>query len=337
MNMGKTITLAELKPGDIVLFSVPKKSWESWLIAFFTKSKVSHTGMVNKNPGYILQEIPEHATSLAIPASGTRTLYIRRLKSAPDTSKVAEIAQKYVDEELPYPMSNLAFLGLYILASDFMPNNATGKLIECVLKTAAFAVMEFVNKKLHPGTEVPPMVCSQFAAACYDEAALKYGPEYKIHYNDDVSSVKSLLHKIIEQLEGEDKTYSLENEPAPLLGAANGTNDSEFYCEQLAKEIQNQEKTPVLTAERSISDSLIASFYQYGKGLLKLFGDKTDYPDKKEATAEEIKKVLEELLRIQEAFVTPGDLLSNTTNLEDMGILTYTDDERKKYVDPKDL
>lgn len=336
--MGKTISLEELRPGDIVLFSVPKKSWESWLIAFFTRSKVSHTGMVDKRIGYILQEIPEHATTLAIPAAGTRTLYIRRLKSQPDTSKVADIAQKYVDEQLPYPMSNLAFLGLYILASDFMPNNATGKLIECVLKTAVFAIMEFVNKKLHPGTEVPPMVCSQFAAACYDEAALTYGPEYKIHYTDDVSSVKSLLHKILDQLAEEDKIYSLESEDAaPLLGAENGAGDAEFYCEQLAKEIQNQEKTPMLTAEKKISDSLIASFYQYGKGILKMFGDTTVYPDKKEATAEEIKKVLEGLLRIQEAFVTPGDLLSNTTNLEDMGILTYTDDERKKYVDPKDL
>ena len=58
--MAKTITLQELKPGDIVLYSPPpgKDAWESWLICFFTGSPVSHTAMIDSNPGYVIKKIP---------------------------------------------------------------------------------------------------------------------------------------------------------------------------------------------------------------------------------------------------------------------------------------
>ena len=115
--MEKTITLNELKPGDIILFSVPKNSKISILIGLLTRSKVSHTGMVDFNPGYVLEEIKEGATKSPLPSPG-RTLYIRRLQNEPDTSEIVKIAMKYVDEKLPYPMSNLVLLGLYILAGD---------------------------------------------------------------------------------------------------------------------------------------------------------------------------------------------------------------------------
>ena len=337
----KRITLEELKPGDIVLFTPPpgKGSWESWLICFFTKSPVSHTGMVDTNPGYVLQEVPPHATRLPIPEADTRYLYVRRLEGEPDTSVVRDIAQHYVDTELPYPMSNLAFLGIYILASDFMPDTKTGKLMEMVLKIGSFAIMELINKHFHPGTEVPPMVCSQFAAACYDEAFMKYGPQYKINYNEKVSSISSLLHKMIDQVaeEEKEKLYEIQTEEASILdGAKIGIEMADLYCEQLAKSIQEQQSSNALQSSGKISDSLIAAFYQYGKGVLKLLGSKTEYPDKKQATAEEIKSLLQELLNVQDAFVSPGDLLSNSINLMDMGILRYTEDDRDKYVDPKD-
>ena len=37
-------------------------------------------------------------------------------------------------------------------------------------------------------------------------------------------------------------------------------------------------------------------------------------------------------MQFQEAFITPGDLLSNTKNLEDMGELVFTEEELKKYM-----
>ncbi len=329
--MAKTITLQELKPGDIVLYSPPpgKDAWESWLICFFTGSPVSHTAMIDSNPGYAVQEIPGGATVCPLPDPGTRTVYVRRLEGEPDTSEVLKIAMKYVDEKLPYPMSNLVFLGMYILASDFLPNTATGLTIECALKAVCYVLMEFINKHLHPGTSAPPMVCSQFAAACYDEAAITIDPKYKIHYNEDVSTVSNLIHKMIDQLteEEKEKMYEIEMEEGGLqVGAVAGQN----YAEQLAKAIQEQQNSNLITAPGKISEGLIKTFYQYGKCMLKLLKN-VDYPDKKQATSEEIINLLKELLAIQEAFISPGDLLSHTTNLMDMGELVYTAEEIAPY------
>lgn len=334
--MAKEISLKELTPGDIILFSVPRQSKISILIGLITHSPVSHTGLVDRNPGYALQEVEEGASRRGLPEAGTRKLYIRRLKSTPDTTKVVDIAKKYVAEDLPYPMSNLAFLGMYILASDFIPDTLGGEIVLNVLKLATYELMKLVNEKRHPGTDVPPMVCSQFAAACYDEAALAYGPEYKIHYNEEVSTVASLLRRIIDQLaeEEEEKSYAVrEIKHEHLLNVPEDTDPYEYHCDRFADHLQQREEKGLSAVPSKISDEIVSVLYQYGKNFLKLTGSTKEYPDKEEATADEIKAVLEELLRFQEAFVTPGDLLSNTTNLEDMGILTYTQDELDMYLE----
>jgi|GEM_PF-2282181 len=343
--MEKTITLNELKPGDIILFSVPKNSKISILIGLLTRSKVSHTGMVDFNPGYVLEEIKEGATKSPLPSPG-RTLYIRRLQNEPDTSEIVKIAMKYVDEKLPYPMSNLVLLGLYILAGDFIPDSFGDDIIKSLLKLATYEIINLVNEKTHPGTDVPPMVCSQFAAACYDEAALTYGPEYKIRYNDEVSSVFALLKKIIDQLsEDETKVFSLEphksfiksveDEVEKAAGISDHKELAEFHSDKLIQHIESHKDDQMLLEKPShISDEVITAFYNYGKWFLRLFDGKTEYNDIEtdQITAGEIKEVLEELLRFQEVFVTPGDLFNHTENLMDMGILTYTDTELAKYL-----
>ena len=154
--MAETITLNELKPGDIVLFSIPEHSWISSIIGFLTHSEVSHTAMVDFNPAYILEEGGEGAAQSPLPDPGTRTLYIRRLNNSPDTTKVDDIAMKYVKEKLPYPMSNLVFLGLYIIAGDFIPDTIAGDIINNILRLATYELMKLVNNKTHPGTDVPP-------------------------------------------------------------------------------------------------------------------------------------------------------------------------------------
>ena len=99
-------------------------------------------------------------------------------------------------------------------------------------------------------------------------------------------------------------------------------------CGQLIEQMQQKH---LLTSPSKVSDSVIASLYQYGRAFLKLFSDK-NYPDKDHATTDEIKEVLSDILLFKEAFITPGDLLSNTTNLMDMGELTYTDAELDEYM-----
>ena len=371
--MADTITLQELKPGDIILFS-PSDELISKIIVLLTHSQVSHTGMSDYNPGYVLNEEGDGALRRFLAAPGERTMYVRRLKNAPDTSKVADIAKAYVDRNIPYPKSNLLFLGIYILAGDFIPNNLAGNLIKSVIKVACYELIKFANElQFHDSKD--PMVCSQFAAACYDQAAMKYGPEYKIHYNEKVGTIPSLIRQIIAQLEGDgEKTFTAEN-PVPinatsepekehlLLGAAAPEHNVEEDLQKLLDcmmEKENQvQATPLMSVGAKhdrISDDLIMSLYQYAKLVLRIFGPKKSEADtdtntndgadttseffletghKSIVSAEEIKKVLTELMQFQETFVTPQDLLVNTTNLEDMGILTYTQEELDSYKEDK--
>ena len=209
-------------------------------------------------------------------------------------------------------------------------NTLEGGIVQEILKLATYELMRLFNWKQQPDTKFPPMVCSQFAAFCYDQAALNYGPEYKIHYKDSINTEFTLLQKILDQLGGSsDKVYALEApEEKMLLRAEDMTAAAEEYCGQLIEQMQQKH---LLTTPSEVSDSVIAALYQYGREFLKLFAGK-EYPDKDHATADEIKEVLSGLLQFQEAFITPGDLLSNTENLMDMGELTYTDAELAKYM-----
>ena len=331
--MANTISLSELKPGDIILFHKPKDSAISFFISLITLSPVSHTGMVSSNPGYAIQEVLKGASREPLDPTCDRKLYIRRLENEPDTSVIVKIAMKYVEEKLPYPFTNLIFLGLYMLTSDFIPDTAEGILVKKLLKLATYELMNLVNKKRHPGTDVPPMVCSQFAAACYDEAFLEFGAQYKINYNKKISS--GLLDKILEQLgEDTDKIYKMEApENDMLLGASNNIDAAEECCDQLVKHMQEKN---LIGAPSKVSDEVISSLYQYGIWFLQLVDKDAQYPDKDHASPEEIKDVLKKLLQYQDAFITPGDLLSHTTNLKDMGILTYTEEEIARYQNEND-
>lgn len=377
--MADTISINELKPGDIMLFS-PSDEWISKVIVFLTQSSVSHTGLVDRNPAYLVNEEGDGTIRKMLPDPGERTIYIRRLKNAPDTSVVVDYAMKYVEEKVPYPKSNLVFLGLYIIIGDFIPDTLTGELVKNVVRLACYELIRLANEiQFHDPDK--PMVCSQFAAACYDEAALKNGPEYKIHYNEKVTTVPNLIRKIIDQLEkNPEKKYCVEApEKKHLLGATNHLAEAEDCCRELMEQLTKRKEAEVAenagnvdgsgllasaggagiganASGAEVSEEFIATVYQFGKHFLKLVGEKDaegvgendalagDMETAGEngmlaaslqaragsfVSAEEIKKVLEALLKYQEAFVTPQDLLVNTTNLEDMGVLTYTKEELK--------
>ena len=326
----ENITLKDLKTGDIMLFTAPP-GLLSQVIAALTKSTVSHAGMVDYNPVYVINETDKGAVSTILNPPNDRPIYIRRLKNAPDTEKVADIALEYVKEDLPYPFANLAFLGIYMLASDFIPDTFGGEIVKNIIKLACYELIKLFNSKRIPAPRVP-MVCSQFVATCYDDAAIKYGPEYKIHYSEDVKTISSLLQKILEQLEAEpDKTFLLkEPSETPFLPASNA-DPAEEECRRLLDHMKQKQNT-LLAAPSKIPDDVIAVFYQYAVLFLRfLKPDQNNLKLGGQISAGEIKNVRNELRRFQETFITPADLLSHTTNLEDVGILTYTQDELDSY------
>lgn len=83
-----------------------------------------------------------------------------------------------------------------------------------------------------------------------------------------------------------------------------------------------------------VSEEIIKLFYIYGRAVLKLTGSKNEYKDirKEKLSGEAMLHLFDELLAFQETFITPGNLLSDTTNLLDMGVLEYTEEELAEYV-----
>ena len=136
-----------------------------------------------------------------------------------------------------------------------------------------------------------------------------------------MATIPALLKKILAQLtEDEEKSFTIEKpDHETLLQKIDGMHPAQFHCRKLFEHIEKHDSA---NAPAKVSDGVIAEFYRYAKAFLKLFTGKK-YEDKEVVTAGEIKAVLEDLLRFQETFVTPEDLLNNSTNLMDMGILTY--------------
>ena len=332
--MGASIKLSELKSGDIMLFEAPPEKL-SQLISILTNSPVSHAGISDYNHGYVLNEQIDGAVKSPLHPKNERAIYIRRLANGVDTTIVADIATEYVNEQLPYGKLNLALLGIYILGYDFSKDSKLHDLIVSVIKLAIFEIIKIVDKKYYDGKDVTPMVCSQFAAHCYDEAVKRAGFEYKIHYNSNVTSGVNLLKEIIDYIK-EHLEDSFEYKEEQLLAGKNSDAGADDGCiEELLRNLDNRDNVMKDDLGKGIvSEEIIKLFYIYGRAVLKLTGSKNEYKDirKEKVSGEAMLHLFDELLAFQETFITPGNLLSDTTNLLDMGVLEYTEEELAEYV-----
>lgn len=317
--MENYIHLNQLKAGDLMLFTAPDSPL-SQLIAKLTHSTVSHAGIADYNPVYVLNEQEEGAVRSILNPPNERSIYIRRLHSCPDTGKVADIALKYIDEKLPYPMTNLIFVGIYILTEDILPDSELSKLISTLVKYINYKLIKYINAKKDPN--VTPMVCSQFALHCYDKAAKEYGREYLIKFNKKDTSSKSIINQV--------KNYEI---PVNFTPNYNMNADMEFnltesdfnnLCSQIIRKIDDK-NTISDNNDDDISNSVISSDFV---SSILTFAHLLN--GRKNSTA---KDLLNNIIDMRETFTTPADLLMNTTNVDDLGILLYTQEELDSYRD----
>lgn len=342
--MDKTLKLSDLKCGDVMLFEAPPEPL-SQLIAKLTHSKVSHAGLSDYNPAYVLNEEIDGVVRAPLHTNNERGIYIRRLTrkegqdiTYPDTKIVADIATKYAEEKLPYGKFNLAVLGLYILGYNFAEDSKYRDLILSVIKIAIFEVIKLVDKKYYDDPDVHPMVCSQFAAHCYDEAFKVKGLDYKIRYTEEVTSGQNLLKEIIDYIK-EHIADLFKRTPEMLLEtsenvAVNRDEKIMALLDKIKEDEAYNRVDKVSSVKSFISEELIRMFYIYGRHLLKLSGNKKEYKDitKEDVSGQELLSLFNDLLLFQETFITPEDLLSHTENLEDMGKLVYTPEEIEVYL-----
>jgi len=320
--MGKSIRLEDLHPGDIMLFEAPKDSWISQIISKLTDSCVSHTAISDYDPTYIYEEALKGAERAKLSYDGKNAIFIRRINTGADTGIVVDIANEYVQKHTPYGMLNLALLGLYMLGYNYSKKTKYADLIVTVLKITVYEIIKFADTKYYHDEDVYPMVCSQYAARCYDVAAEKKGPEYKIRYNRNVTSVRNLLKDIIDYVkERFSGTYEYNDDPALVYQNCNDKNPEEKYLKEFLEVLENDDESDAanLGSNGFITDEMVKLFYIYGSILLgrKKYKDIT----KESVSGRDFVKLFDDLLKFQETFITPEDLLSNTENLMDMGEL----------------
>lgn len=306
----------DLKTGDILLYGPIENNALCELICALTDSPVSHTAMMYYDTDHIIEEtLPQVTIGECEASANGRTVYvIRHNDSSLDMTKVIDIAQFYYDQKTPYPLSNLFVVGTYLVLSKHMPNKLSQpiqKLLTTLLYIASGELMKLINKKQFKDKH--PMVCSQFAYVCYKQA----GPEYKLQLKMDstcnclLGEIKSWLTK--SWLTMKDEVDWLADETLLAQYSDVSENEKELLLQQIHKELTENGHN----ANDSFTKPFVAAVAGFLKQLAIAFGLMT----KEELAKISLPDLIDELMGLEEYFVSPGDLYDNCTNAAVIGVL----------------
>ena len=331
MSKTDVVKVSELQAGDILLLEA-KDDWISKIIAKLTKSEVSHTALScgkNGNVGDVIEETMPYAIASSVMDRTARKTYVMRLQSnVEDMQPVMEIAQKYVEEELPYAIAALPFIGIYFIVKDVTNSKPLQGLILKLLEIGLGVLIELEDKFLYDGKEV--MMCSQFAYHCYRKA----GQAYEIHLKPRTTT--GYLGKVMEQIKKDPMHYEqlLNNEVLRDHGQARLKQEQlqqeqiDSLLEQLCHSLdQNQLRESNAGVEsgnleclgEELEDEFVLTICRFCRQFCQTFLTKEELGDGEH----DITFYLEKLQEMKEYFISPEDLLSNTTNLVCMGTVDY--------------
>ena len=310
--MKETIKIEELKQGDILLFSHTDE-WDSKLISLITNSPVSHAAMSYYDYSQIVEETPPCAVVNELEQRKTgREITVMRLKNDEDMTKVLDIAKKYVEEKEPYGNANLIFIFVYLLFEKAAISVKLQRLLCTLIKFILSELIKLLDDVFRKGTH--PMVCSQFVYNCYMTA----GDEYRLKIWSK-SGKNNILNKI--------KDYIEENKESlhEILNMNITKIEEEHNCaleinkEELLKSMYEElildSKTGSLISEENLEEDFVILVCKFLLLLSKL------YNRSRGECNDNINNIINDLCAMEEYFVTPGDLLVNCDNLQNIGVL----------------
>ncbi|QEH70373.1 hypothetical protein [Cellulosilyticum sp. WCF-2] len=303
MQVEQSVKMEQLRPGDILLFSAIETDWESSLIALITNSPVSHTSISYYTNGYIVEENMPHTQVVDIRNSESRkvrTTYIMRMDTtAKSLVKVVDIADRYAQVELAYPMSALPCVAIYLVIKDLTYSLKAQGIITKIVKLAMGALIAFLNQK--DGKANFPMHCSQFAYHCYLQASKEAALEATIAAEAAGKSKEEMIEvgkeaakefKIVLKDEGKENllkavaTYidnhydQLEKQ---LVAGANHTlqaeqeriEEKEVLYEMLYHEIKEVKAVSCSSNQNAeLTEELVITIYQFCHLLNEVYGER---------------------------------------------------------------
>lgn len=308
--------IADLKVGDVVLFSAEEGSFISWAITFLTDAPVSHAalfyGDYQAQPSLIEETPPAVAINPAAERFVGRTITVRRLDSSLPLDPVIAAAQNYYNNTEPYDNAGLYMVGMLLIYKKFTPDTLKQKIIIKILKKLITTLDAYINNHKYPGKT--PMVCSQFDTQCYDDA----GPQYQLQFSGNVlyqAAGASLLDQAITLVES-DKERFANYLNAPLVRMLEEPTET---AEQLCAELKDAfEQGQSLTAAVTLDPDLVVAIQQFAEVNSQYLAGEVRLT----SAAADITTPLQLLKTNENMFISPGDLLLHCTNLKDVGTIT---------------
>ena len=316
----RSLSIDDLEPGDVLLFSPEKGSFISWAITFLTDAPVSHAAMFyDKAAASIIEETPPSvAVNEAAKRFTGREIYVRRMEGAPSLSTVIQAATAYRNDATPYDDTGLYMVGLLLIYKKFSADTPVQKVIIKILKRLTASLTKYINEQRYPGKQ--PMVCSQFVAQCYDDA----GKPYKLIFEDAILQInvsrdaeQNILERVIDEADDGRNLSVLTLAAAPDQAPA---ESGETLCRELEEAFDSVNNLPAIDASTSatLSDELIEATRQFA--VAHYLVNAPGISDRNALTAN-VGDALQYLRYNQNMFVTPGDLLNNCTNLIATGMI----------------
>jgi hypothetical protein len=309
--MIKTIPVAQLMPGDVLLYR--GKGLISDAIRFIDRSEVSHAGLFLGRHGEqgrtVGEAIRDGVVRRELPKSIEHAEWVesRRLKEAPGSlDPVLDRAAYYLQRGERYAFEQILLLALLCMTRNLTGSSVLGRLIRETLDAASAFLLQLFS------TGREPMICSEFVFRCYREAlpgildvlerstgvlafgdrAVPTGKTRGIHRG-------SALARLLEKSGGELPGGAVDS-AGPLR--ASGLPDVSAVEEAIEAYFQDlQKQAPKAARLDLMSPELLPSFERFAANLHRA-------RRRLEKTVQPRAAVLGELFDVAADFVTPGDL-----------------------------
>ena len=325
------LNVSKLKAGDIMTFDGERDEQGnldplSHLIMILTDSEVSHGGLfIQEKPSAMADAALSglHAHLVADKGDPLRPVHICRLKMADqlDLTPVIEAAEKYLKDDLVYPMPDLILLGMILVYKNVSHVSLKQKVIIGLLKIITAKIKSILEDKKYEGKH--PMICSEFVYQCYLDASKK-DPRLKlILKNADLQlSLRhrtsiTLLDHYIDYRFSQQKFFASNEEPIEKSLFENVNEDIEENESQLIQMAIKgiHDKDRLFGENESLSlavqNFLIAEQELRGKPI------------------HSFKSLIDNAKEQQAYFVTPNDLLCHISNADNLGKLDIYRDSNK--------
>lgn len=262
----------------------------------------------------LIEETPPRVTlNKVVNRFEGRTIFVRRLKGIADLNPVISASTEYLNHEESYDKTGLYFVGALLVYKRFTPDTLQQKVIVQILKKIIATVVKHIEGHQEPGKT--PMVCSQFIAQCYEDA----GENYKLQMTKDkltLMSEQNQTGSLLDQVMASQSIDNKENEDSLLLKSNKIQNETFPSDEDLCEELKNafSAENRVKYTSTSLTPELIETISDFGH-VHNLLNRTNGLQSRENSSSFEVLKEQENM------FVTPGDLMTNCSNLQEIGVI----------------